>query len=78
MQKLIISGDELKLWFFNVISSYQGIEKIESGINVDTSVRREVLTDVGQGKIILNGRVLKIKFHNIGGGVYRAYVEYNC
>lgn len=70
-KQYIQTPDELKEYFFNV-------RKIESrlteGIMVLTSIRKEILTDINQGKMILDGRVEKINFENMGGGVYRAYI----
>lgn len=49
-------------------------DKLDKGIMVSGKVRKEVLLDINQGKIILEGRVLKIKFENMLGGVWLATI----
>ena len=49
--------------------------KLETGIMVSTSVRREAMISIDQGKMLLNGNITQISFVNMGGGVYRAYIE---
>jgi hypothetical protein len=77
-QQAIKSANELNEHFF-LIARHQSKERatklLNDGVMVDGKVRKEVLTSIEQGKIILEGRVLKIQFENLGGGVYRAFVE---
>lgn len=42
---------------------------------VTGKIRKEIMCSVEQSKIVLDGRVKKIKFDNLGGGVYKAYLE---
>lgn len=42
---------------------------------VSTKVRKDVLVDERQGKLIINGTVMRINFENIGGGVYKAFLD---
>jgi len=74
MERLIKTGEELKEWFFKAYSlNKPGL--LAEGVMVDTKIRREVLTDINQGKTIINGKVRTIQFKSIGGGVYRASIE---
>ncbi len=41
---------------------------------VTGKIRKDVMCSVEQGKIILEGRVKRILFENLGGGVYKATV----
>lgn len=43
---------------------------------VDTSVRRDFLTSGRQGKITLSANVYDVDFESLGGGVYKAKVDY--
>lgn len=74
MERLIKTGEELKEWFFKAYN----IDKpglLVEGVMVDTKIRREVLTDINQGKTIIGGRVRIIEFKSMGGGVYRASIK---
>jgi len=70
-KQLIRSEKDLRGFFFDVRKMP---EKIKTGVMVTTAVRKEVLTSIDQGKMILEGRVVMIKFDNLSGGVYRAYI----
>lgn len=78
-QQAIKSADELNEHFFIIArkqNKERAIKLLNDGVMINGKVRKEVLTSMEQGKITLEGRVLKIQFENLGGGVYRAYVEY--
>ena len=69
---------ELRQWFFNTnrISQNERANKLLSkGIYIGTSVRKELLCSIWQNKITMSGKVLKIRFENMTGGVYRAYID---
>jgi len=72
---MIKSGDALRKWFLNLCPFYGVKQRWREGVCVTSAVRRDVLTDDRQGKIILKGAVRRIQFKNLGGGVYRAYIE---
>lgn len=42
---------------------------------VTGKIRKEFLTDIDQGKIVVNGTVKRVVFDNMGGGVYKARLE---
>ena len=45
--------------------------------NVTSRLRKLVMTDDLQGKFSHNGKVKKLKFDSLGGGVYAASIESN-
>jgi len=75
MEVLIDNGEQLKEWFFAVRKRYDVQKLWDKGIFVNSKVRKDILIDVSQGKTIIEGRVRQIKFENVGGGVYRAYLS---
>ena len=71
-EQYIKTAKELREYFFNIRKRETDMT---SGIIVRAGIRRDILTDIDQGKIILDGRVKRITFENMGGGVYRTYVK---
>lgn len=71
MTEAIRNAIELKQWFFEIRNDKKAMEK---GIMVVSRVRKELLTSTDQGKTIVEGKVEIIKFENLTGGVYRAYI----
>jgi hypothetical protein len=41
---------------------------------VSTALRKNILTDEYQGKVIVSGTVKRFKFESIGGGVWKASI----
>ena len=72
MKKLIENGKELRQYFFNIRLHERALRR---GVMVTSIVRREILTGMEQGKITLEGTVMRIHFDSIGGGVYVASVK---
>ena len=72
MKKLIENGKELRQYFFNIRLHEH---MLRNGIMVTSSIRREILTGMEQGVIVLEGTVMRIHFDSIGGGVYVASVK---
>ena len=70
--QFIKSWDELKGYFVAIRADK---EKLKYGVMMSTSTRREAMTSQDQGKMLLNGNITQISFVNMGGGVYRAYIE---
>jgi hypothetical protein len=77
MNKLIKTEGDLKEHFFILTrnNSYNVEDNIKKGVFVDGKIRKETLTSESQGKTVINGRVRQIKFENLGGGVYRAFID---
>ena len=65
--------------FLEILSDYNRMNDYhfgrcrDEGFMVTTKVRQQFLTSENQGKYIIKGRVEKIKFENLGGGVWRAH-----
>lgn len=76
MERKIESGEELYGWMQKATN--QGFEPkyANKGVMVSTKVRQEVLTSIHQGRFISKGEVVDIKFENMQGGVWRAYVDF--
>ena len=70
-EKLIQSQDDLREYFFNIRRDRIAMDK---GVMVTAGIRREILTSIEQGKIMLEGRVFRIGFDNLTGGVYLAKI----
>ncbi len=76
MERSVKNGDELYTYFFEIARKVKKPKKtLSKGIFIPQSVRKEVLTSIEQGEITLEGQVLTIKFENMTGGVYRAYIN---
>ena len=77
MKPYIETGEQLKeyFWSFARLSETRFIKYKNEGVLVTSKVRKEFLTSVDQGKIVVSGVVWKIDFHNLGGGVYRAFLK---
>ena len=73
--KAIESGSDLYEWMHRATQKQFESKYANKGVMVSSKVRREVLTCVDQGKLLSRGQVVDIKFENIGGGVWRAYVD---
>jgi hypothetical protein len=70
----IRNEDELRKFFYATLAGDASpVQKRrgEAGVMVDTKLRREVLTGIDEGKIIINGRVLSYQFKSLGGGVWK-------
>lgn len=76
MSQLIENSAELTN-FFHKYKSLTPLQKksYDRGVMVSSSVRKEFLTSVEQGRVICDGTSIEIKFKNLGGGVWLAYVE---
>lgn len=76
MEIMIHSGEELYNHFQHIHKCNSRLERDMHKLEayVSSKVRKEVLCSFEQGKIILEGRVCRLKFDNLGGGVYLAYV----
>ena len=62
-------------WCFNPNTPKHTADKAKiEGVMVSTAIRRKVMLDIDQGRITLNGRVRKMEFTNLGGGVWRCQV----
>lgn len=72
MNRTIETPEDLNDWFFRRQSLPN---EMLDGVNITTKIRRDVLTSESQGKIVLNGKLYWISFDNLGGDVYRAYVN---
>ena len=78
MVTMIKTGNELYSYFQQLAEKNLGLgdqAKHSLQVMVDTQVRKQVLCSTDQGKIVLQGRVCKIVFENLGGGVYNATVN---
>ena len=77
MEKAINTGDELIDLFFRYgrFGGFRSESLLEKGILVDSKVRSQILTSVGQGKTTIEGVVKVVNFESMGGGVYRAFVN---
>jgi len=77
MEELIKTAGDLQEWFcsLNRLNEYHLNRALNDGVHVSTKVRKEFLCSENQGKFILKGTVVKAKFENIGGGVYRVGVS---
>ena len=71
-EQYIQSAKELREYFFNIRKRKTFMDR---GVMIGAGIRRNVLTDIHQGRITLDGRVRMIAFDNMGGGVYRAHVK---
>ena len=74
MSAAIKNAEELYDWFRSCRLSHRAEELRERGIFVTTAVRRGVMVDSSQGRILLDGTFYQVLFENMGGGVYRAYI----
>ena len=74
MDKMIQGTSDLRELFFNYSKCFGSYELLLRGVYVDGKTRKNVMIDIDQGKITLNGWVSNIEFENLGGGVYRAFV----
>lgn len=80
MQDMIQKPEELKEYFYSYYNATKKNKsrrdkKIAGGVYVTTKIRREVLADIDQGTIILAGRVERIEFESMQGGLWRAYID---
>ena len=78
MDIAIKNADELYKYFFdlsrkNTLNPDGKQHKLE--VFVSTKIRREVMTSVEQGEIVLDGQVKRFVFKSLGGGVYKASVQ---
>lgn len=70
MNDAITTGDDLYDYFFRCTKA----RETDASVFVSTKIRKEVLLNEKQGSITLNGKVRKIEFENMGGGVWKAAV----
>ncbi len=75
MSDAIQEAKDLRQWFFDLSKGNDFRNLRKSGLFVSTKVRRDILLGVDADKITLSGKVQKIQFENIGGGVWRAFVD---
>lgn len=75
MSDLIQTPEQLKEWFFSWHKHFDKYNKMLSGVNVGSKVRRDVMCGENQPSIIIDGKVFKIEFESLGGGVFRAFVD---
>lgn len=76
MERMIRNAEELMIFFQEIIRvNSKGGKQHPVEAMVDTKVRKDVLCSVGQGKFVAVGRVRRIGFENLGGGVYKAFEE---
>ncbi len=75
MSAMVNNAKELNNIFFNYSKVNDHKAMLFKGVYVSTKVRREVMLNIEQGRITINGWVTYILFENLGGGVYRAFVE---
>jgi hypothetical protein len=71
-EQLIQSEQNLRDYFFAIRNEP---EKLRKGVMVSTAIRKETLTSIGQGGMVLNGRVIDIQFVDLSGGVWQAYID---
>lgn len=76
MEPLIRNAAEI-VSFFSKYNTLSHIAKKEydRGLLVTTEIRKEFLVSTNQGKIVCDGKVVEVKFKNMGGGVWLARVE---
>lgn len=72
---MVNNAKELREIFFNYSQCNGSRKLLFKGIYVDGKTRKSVMTDIDQARITLNGWVSSIEFENLGGGVYRAFIE---
>jgi len=75
MEKLIKSTDDL---IIKLCGMHKNRDKSYGSefVYVDNKVRKEFLLSANQGKLNLSATPTEIIFEDIGGGVYKAYPEY--
>lgn len=76
MNALIKTSDELHEWLcsLNKLNEHHLKMALKNGVYVSTKIRREYLCSESQGRFILKGESVSVKFENVGGGVYRVGV----
>jgi len=72
MEQLIKSADQLKQFFMDLRAVKEAQHR---GVLVSSRVRRDFMVGSDQGKMILNGTIQTVNFAEMGGGVYRAYIQ---
>lgn len=77
MNELIKNADELQEWLcsLNRLNEYHLKRSLNNGVMVSTKVRRDYLCSEHQGKFILKGTSVFVRFENVGGGVYRVGIR---
>lgn len=76
MDRMIKSGEELIIFFQDTIMvNSKGGKQFPVEAIVDGKVRKDILCSYNQGKFTANGRVRRISFKNLGGGVHKAYED---
>lgn len=79
MKPFINSAEELQQWFYGLagMNDHWFKRALADGVLVSTKVRKDYLCSKHQGKLIIKGSVAKATFKNLGGGVYKASVNYD-
>lgn len=76
-KRRIRNEDELRDFFHGTLAGNPSPRTKRMGIAgvvVDTELRREVMTGINEGRIVISGRVLDFEFKSMGGGVWRCTI----
>jgi hypothetical protein len=60
-----------------VVRNKNDKKKFDRGIYIDGSTRKEILTGVNQGTLLLQGQWCSYVFVDLGGGVYKVSTDYS-
>ena len=75
MEDFIKNGDQLREFFYKCSINPKKDELLKTFIYVRSKIRADVLCDVDQGRITLNGIPMKFHFTHINGGIWMASVR---
>jgi len=73
LEKHIKEASDLYEWFQMAYNDRR--LRIINGVCVSTAVRSEILLSVDAGSIIVAGTLYQIEFVDLGGDVWRAYIN---
>lgn len=70
----IQTPNDLHEWLMQASKGTKATKTLQAGIYVSSNIRKQVLLSYDAGKIIINGRVKRVEFQDMKGGVWRAFV----
>jgi hypothetical protein len=76
-ESLVRNGSDLRQWFFDVyrMTPFNRDRKLADVPKVTTAIRNEILRGDKTDRITIEGRVRRIKFEFIGGGLWRPKLD---
>lgn len=72
-ESLVRNGSDLRQWFYDVhrMTPFNRDRALKDGVVVTSAIRKEIMIGDQTDRITIDGRVRKIVFENLGGGLWR-------